>query len=254
MKYIRAFFSVLWRTWFYLWMLLVILLLSPLLLTTIWSDSTYPSFYKIARLWAKLTFYGMGMSYHTEANYPLEKGKSYMFIANHSSMMDILMMLLLVKDNPFVFVGKKELAKLPIFGFFYKKTCILVDRKDSKSRYQVFQSAEKKLNSGLSICIFPEGGVPDDRGIVLDSFKDGAFRLAIEHQISVVPIALGYLKYYFPFQWGLGMPGKVPVAILPPIATQGMKQEHKKEVKEQAYQVILDVVSVWERKKIKKVA
>lgn len=254
MKYIRTFFSVLWRTWFYLWMLLVILLLSPLLLATIWSDSTYPSFYKIARLWAKLTFYGMGMSYHKEASYPLEKGKSYMFIANHSSMMDILMMLLLVKENPFVFVGKKELAKLPIFGFFYKKTCILVDRKDSKSRYQVFQSAQKKLNSGLSICIFPEGGVPDDRHIVLDSFKDGAFRLAIDHQIPVVPIALGYLKYYFPFQWGLGKPGKVPVVILPPISTQGMKQDHKKEVKEQAYQGILEVVSVWERKKIKKVA
>lgn len=157
MQYIRAFFSVLWRSWFYLWMLVVILLLSPFLLVTIWSDSTYPLFFKGARLWAKLTFYGMGMSYHIESSYPLEKGKSYMFIANHTSMMDIMMMLLLVKDNPFVFVGKKELAKLPIFGFFFKKTCILVDRKDSKSRYQVFQSAQEKLNNGLSICIFPEG-------------------------------------------------------------------------------------------------
>lgn len=245
MKYIRTFFSVVWRCWFYLWMLIVILLLSPFLLVTIWSDQTYGAFYKVARLWARLTFYGMGMSYHVESSYPWVKGKSYMFIANHTSMMDIMMMLLLVKDNPFVFVGKKELAKLPIFGFFYKKTCILVDRKDSKSRYQVFQSAQNKLNKGLSICIFPEGGVPDDTSIVLDSFKDGAFRLAIDHQIPLAPIAMGYLKSYFPFQWGIGKPGQVPVVLLPPIETKGLTQEDKKEIKEQAYQVIYKEVVQW---------
>ncbi|MDR0223647.1 MAG: 1-acyl-sn-glycerol-3-phosphate acyltransferase [Myroides odoratus] len=252
MKYIRTFFSVIWRFWFYLWMLIVILLLSPLLLVTIWSDQTYPAFYKVARLWARLTFYGMGMSYQIEEAYPLEKGKSYMFIANHTSMMDIMMMLLLVKDNPFVFVGKKELAKLPIFGFFYKKTCILVDRKDSKSRYQVFQSAQNKLNKGLSICIFPEGGVPDDRSIALDSFKDGAFRLAIDHQIPIAPIAMGYLKYYFPFQWGIGKPGVVPVVILPPIETKGVGQDHKKEIKDQAYQSIHQVITQWEEQRSRK--
>lgn len=252
MKYIRTFFSVLWRSWFYLWMLIVILLLSPLLLATIWSDSTYPTFFKVARLWAKLTFYGMGMSIEIESAYALEKGKSYMFIANHTSMMDIMMMLILVKDNPFVFVGKKELAKLPIFGFFYKKTCILVDRKDSKSRYQVFESAQKKLNKGLSICIFPEGGVPDDRRVVLDSFKDGAFRLAIDHQIPIVPIAIGYLKYYFPFQWGIGKPGNVPVVILPPITTAGCSQENKKELKDKAHQAVWEQVFSWEENRTKK--
>lgn len=230
-------------------MFIVILLLSPFLLLTIWSDSTYPSFYKVARLWARLTFYGMGMSYTVENSCPLEKGKSYMFIANHTSMMDIMMMLLLVKDNPFVFVGKKELAKMPVFGFFYKKTCILVDRKDAKSRYQVFQSAQEKLNKGLSICIFPEGGVPDDRTIRLDEFKDGAFRLSIDHQIPIVPIAMGYLKYYFPFQWGLGKPGRVPVVILPPIETVGLTQEDKKEIKEESYQKMDATIAIWEAKK-----
>ncbi|MGG5507420.1 MULTISPECIES: lysophospholipid acyltransferase family protein [unclassified Myroides] len=248
MQYIRAFFSILWRAWFYLWMLIVILVLSPFLFVTIWSDSTYPAFYKVSRLWARLTFYGMGMSYQIEQSHPLEKGKSYMFIANHTSMMDILMMLLLIKDNPFVFVGKKELAKLPIFGFFYKKTCILVDRKDAKSRYQVFESAQAKLNQGLSICIFPEGGVPDDRTIILDPFKDGAFRLAIDHQIPIVPLAMGYLKYYFPFQWGIGKPGKVPVAILQPISTTDATQDDKKEIKHRAFQLIWEVLSSWEKK------
>ena len=54
-----------------------------------------------------------------------------MFIANHTSMADIMLMLVAVK-NPFVFVGKAELAKIPLFGFFYKRTSILVDRSSRK--------------------------------------------------------------------------------------------------------------------------
>ena len=93
-----------------------------------------------------------------------------MLCANHTSMADIMLMLAVIK-NPFVFVGKKELAKIPLFGFFYKRTCILVDRKSSKSRMEVFKRAQKRINQGLSICIFPEGGVPDDESVVLDILK-----------------------------------------------------------------------------------
>lgn len=79
------------------------------------------------------------------------------------------------------------MANIPLFGFFYKKTCILVDRSSQKSRFEVYERAQKRLNQGLSICIFPEGGVPDEN-IILDEFKDGAFRLAIEHKIPIVPM------------------------------------------------------------------
>lgn len=247
MKVIKSFFSVLWRLWFYIWMTLVIIILSPLLLVTIHFEDSYSSFYKVARIWAKLTFYGIGMRYNVEEYQPLEKGKSYMFIANHTSMLDIMMMYILVKDNPFVFVGKKELANIPIFGYFYRKTCILVDRADSKSRFQVFQSAQERLNKGLSICIFPEGGVTDDRTIILDRFKDGAFRLAIEHQIPIASFAIGKLRHFFPFVWGIGYPGKVPVRMLPAIITTGLTLESRNEVKEHAFQMILEPVENWER-------
>ena len=55
-----------------------------------------------------------------------------------------------------------------IFGFFYRKTCILVDRKSQQSRQAVFNEAQRRLKQGNSICIFPEGGVPDDENIILD--------------------------------------------------------------------------------------
>ena len=160
-----------------------------------------------------------------------QKGKSYMFVANHTSMTDIMLMLSIVK-NPFVFVGKKELAKFPMFGFFYKRTCILVDRGNVKSRQEVFQQAQRRLNQGVSICIFPEGGVPDDESVLLDTFKDGAFRLAIDHQIPIVPLVFFDNKKRFSYTFFSGSVGKMRAKILPFFSTENLDQSHKRVLKE----------------------
>jgi len=165
-------------------------------------------------------------------------GSSYMFVANHTSMMDIMMMLHAVK-NPFVFVGKKELVKIPIFGFFYKRTCILVDRNNMRSRNEVFNQAQRRLNQGVSICIFPEGGVPEDENTVLDNFKDGAFRLAIEHQIPIVPLVFYDNKKRFSYTFFSGSPGKMRAKILPFYSTKSFTQENKPTLKTKVRQVIL---------------
>lgn len=154
-----------------------------------------------------------------------------MLVSNHSSMADIMLMLAITR-NPFVFVGKVELVKIPLFGFFYKRTCILVDRKSSKSRMAVFDRAQKRLNQGLSICIFPEGGVPEDRSLVLDDFKDGAFRLAIEHQIPIVPMTFLDNKKRFSYKFFSGSPGIMRVHVHPFIETTGLSAENKKDIHE----------------------
>ena len=66
-------------------------------------------------------------------------------------------MLIAISKNPIVFVGKIELTKIPIFGFFYKRMVILVDRDSHKSRKQVYGQAKKRLEGGTSIGIYPEG-------------------------------------------------------------------------------------------------
>ena len=124
-----------------------------------------------------------------------------MLVANHTSMLDIMLMLR-VSRNPFVFVGKKELVRIPVFGFFYKRVSILVDRESSRSRTAVYRRAQKRLQNGLSICIFPEGGVPDEK-VMLDTFKDGAFKMAIAHGIPIVPITFFDCKERFPFRFFL---------------------------------------------------
>lgn len=231
MKIFKYLFWILWRVWFYLLIAIPILVLLPFLLVAISKERWYPYFFIMARIWARFILFGMGFFYRANRLQEPEPGKSYMFVANHTSMADIMLMLALVR-NPFVFVGKKELANIPLFGFFYKRTCILVDRKSSKSRMEVFNRAEKRLKQGLSICIFPEGGVPDDESVVLDEFKDGAFRLAIEHQIPLVPISFPDNKKRLSYTFFSGSPGLMRATIHPFVSTKGLPAEDKKAIKD----------------------
>jgi 1-acyl-sn-glycerol-3-phosphate acyltransferase len=238
MKIVKIIFLILWRIWFYMLMAIPIIVMFPFLFVSILKERWYPYFFMIARIWAKFILFGMGFHYKVETDQEPVPRKSYMLIANHTSMTDIMLMLAIIK-NPFVFVGKKELSKIPLFGFFYKRTCILVDRNSSKSRMEVFNRAQKRLSQGLSVCIFPEGGVPDDESVLLDEFKDGAFRLAIEHQIPIVPITFADNKERFSYTFFSGSPGKMRVKIHKFIYTEGKTLEDKKEVRDRARGIIL---------------
>lgn len=211
----------------------------PFLFVSILKESWYPYFFKMARIWAKTILFGMGFYYKIENQQAIDPRKSYMFIANHTSMTDIMLMLAVVK-NPFVFVGKKELVNIPLFGFFYKRTCILVDRGDPKSRLEVFARAQKRISQGLSICIFPEGRVPADESIILDEFKDGAFRLAIEHKLPIVPLVFADNKVRFSFTFFSGSVGKMRVKILPFIETDSNTLDDRKKIKDVARNSILN--------------
>ncbi|MES2410921.1 MAG: lysophospholipid acyltransferase family protein [Bacteroidota bacterium] len=238
MRALKIVFWIFYRIWFYVLMAIPIIVMFPFLFISILKEKWYPYFFVMARIWAKIILLGMGFRVQLETEQETIEGKSYMFVANHTSMTDIMLMLSVVK-NPFVFVGKKELTKIPLFGFFYKRTCILVDRKSSKSRMAVFERAQKKIDQGFSVCIFPEGGVPLDESIVLDEFKDGAFRLAIDHHLPIVPLTFADNKKRFSYTFFSGSPGKMRVKIHHFFETATLKHEDKKTLKEEVHKVIL---------------
>jgi len=247
--YLKIFYyigRIVYRIWFYLLIVLPILILFPGLLITSASDKLYPYFFKLARIWAKFILFGMGFRVKLKKEQEIVFGKSYMFVANHSSMTDIMLMLA-VEKNPFVFVGKKELAKIPIFGFFYKRTCILVDRNSAKSKKEVFNRAQERLNSGLSICIFPEGGVFDNCDLVCE-FKNGAFRLAIEHQIPIVPMTFAdnLKRFPYPFLAG-GSPGKMRATIHKPIPSEGLDLSSRNTLKNQTRNLIYNELKMYHK-------
>lgn len=230
---------IIYRIWFHLLVALLIILFFPFLLITALSEKWYPQFFWLMRnLWAIPILYGMGCPPKIIREQKLERGKSYMLVANHTSMFDIMLMLM-VSKNPFVFVGKKELAKIPLFGFFFKRVCIMVDREDAKSRTGVYRRAQRRLNQGLSICIFPEGGVPEEH-VLLDSFKDGAFKMAIAHDIPVVPITFYDSKERFSFTFLSGGPGKLRAKVHTFFETGLLAEEGKGTLREEVREVILN--------------
>ena len=239
MKILKNIAILIYRIWYYILLFLSILILFPFLFISILREEWYPIFFKLARFWAYIILFGMGFIPIIKKGVQFKKGESYMIVANHTSMIDIMLMLFITKD-PVVFVGKKELSKIPLFGFIYKRTCILVDRNNSKSRRAVFNSAQQKINLGYSICIFPEGGVPSDESIVLDDFKDGAFRLAIEHKIPIAPVTFHDNKKLFSYTFFSGGPGKMRVMLHPLISTSNYSIEMKKELNKKTRAIILE--------------
>ncbi len=239
MKLLKNIFILLWRLWFYFLVIITVFIALPVLIAVTSKEKYYPVFCRIANFWGKLILFLMGFRVVLEKEEELVPGKSYMFSANHTSMIDIMLMFAIMKGNPFVFVGKKELEKLPLMGYIYKRTMILVDRANAESRKAVFDQAHQKIQNGLSVCIFPEGRVPDDESIVLDSFKNGAFILSIEHQIPLVPITFFDNKKRFSYTFFSGSPGKLRVKMHKPIETTHMRvKEDKNRLKKQVFDII----------------
>jgi 1-acyl-sn-glycerol-3-phosphate acyltransferase len=105
---------------------------------------------------------------------------------------------------------------------------------------EVFQSAQGKLKQGLSVCIFPEGGVPDDSSILLDEFKDGAFRLAIAHKIPIAPMTFHDNKKRFSYDmFAKAGPGRLRVKVHNVIPTAILEMEDKRMLKNQVRQILL---------------
>ncbi len=208
--------NYIWRGWFVILGIILTLLLAPPILLLSIRRENYRHAYVLVRLWCYGMFYGMGFRYTLRkwTDKKLDKNRQYVFIANHTSMMDVMLPCILMPHHPLSYVGKAELAKVPIFGMVYRRIFVMVDRKSPKSRAEVYIRCAERMAEGNSIVIFPEGRVPDDTSIVLDQFKDGAFSLSTKHQAPIAVFAFEGLKEMFPFDKSKGHPGRVIVHFL----------------------------------------
>lgn len=236
MKFLKIPFLLIWRMWFYILMFITIILMSPFLMILTAREEYYPAFWKMVRIWSKILVYGMGFRLKIQNDQVLERDKSYMFCSNHASLMDPFVLVALSK-NPIVFVGKQEFVKIPIFGFFYKRVVIMVDRSNPKSRKRVYEMAKKKLQNGTSMAIFPEGLVPTEN-VILAPFKNGAFSLAIEFEIPIVPQVYYDCKRLFSWDFFKGSPGVFRIHQHKFIETKGLKMEDMEGLKQQTFDLI----------------
>lgn len=169
---------------------LIFALLYPAFLACIWVPKWNAYGRKINQYWAKIFFSIIFLPLKVEFEEKLEHGKPYIFLANHFSYLDVAMMGFVPGDV--VFIGKASIRKLPFFGYYFKNLHIAVNRSSLKSRAETMRRAGLALNQGSSIVLFPEGGIYTQNPPFLVPFKNGAFRLALEKQISIIPVTLSY--------------------------------------------------------------
>lgn len=142
----------------------------------------------IARRWARflLTFSGIEISVSGLENIP--KNQTVIFASNHQGAADILLCMGLIPIN-FRFAIKKELFKIPIFGWVLKKCdYFVIDRASILSVFKMTQDFVKVLKKGGSILIFPEG--TRSRNGALGPFKQASLLAAPKAGVPVIPIAI----------------------------------------------------------------
>lgn len=144
---------------------------------------------KFRRLLGFLTSAGAGFFYSYSFAKPVDWSRKYIICANHTSNLDITAITLMTRNN-FAFMGKDELLGNPVTRLFFTTIDIPLNRESRMSAFRAFKRADEYLRRGMSMVIFPEGKIPDDYPPVLSEFKNGPFRLAIEHQVPIIPVSI----------------------------------------------------------------
>ena len=205
MKWIKVLFSSAWRLWFLIVFLFFFIFFMPALFffTAIKKNQIIVAY--LCRYWSKLTLWFSFVFPLVTWEEKINTNKTYIFCPNHISTLDIPLIYAIL-PNPLQFIGKAELTKLPFFGYFFKNNSVIVNRENRKDAYSAFLKSSDRLKDGISMCIFPEGGIPHSNQL-LRRFKNGPFRLAIEENIILVPITIFDNKRIFPTNYFKGGPG-----------------------------------------------
>ena len=245
MKWIGYLFSSIWRLWFLIVFMLVFIAFMPILFFFTAIVKNHIIVAHLTRYWSKLTVWFSFIFPIVEWEETLDKRGNYIFCPNHVSTLDIPL-ILAVLPVPLQYIGKAELAKLPLFGYFYKNNSVIVNRENRRDSYAAFLKAGERLKQGLSMCIFPEGGIPKT-DIFLKRFKNGPFRLAIEQDITVIPITLGDNKSMFPQEYFKGRPGVVRVKVHKAIAPANLEEKTIESLNTSVYNTIFEQLKNYEK-------
>lgn len=191
--------------------------------------------YIILEFWSRLFSALSGIFYKSVGREKLEKGKAYVYTANHGSYLDATAIVAIIPEQcrP---LGKVEILDYPIFGLMFKYIGVTVNRSNPVSRQKSLELIKAKLLKGINILIFPEGTMNRTEKTLLP-FKDGAFRLAIETQTPIVPLAIHNAKNLFPRGTTKLKAGTVVVEFGEPISVDGLTLTDLDKLKQQVYEV-----------------
>ncbi len=160
---------------------------------------------------------------HYEGLERIDSNKTYVLVANHQSLVDIVVLYGLFK--PFKWVSKESIFQVPLVGWnMMINQYVLIKRGDLKSIKEMMQTCRNWLNRGASILMFPEGTRSEDGE--MHDFRDGSFRLAAECGVPVVPIVVDGTHDILAKNGGwIKFTGDIRVKVLPPVDPQAFNNK-----------------------------
>lgn len=239
MKAIKYLYHRVYTTWCVTWFVVPFVVTYPFQAFLISKEKWYKHVHNINRAWSTIFLRMFLAPLVVEWRTKLKPKQTYIFTPNHSSYLDIP--LLLHSIPGFLnFVGKSSLAKVPLWGKIYGKLYIPVERRSTISGAKSYIRSVKTIEEGRNLVIFPEGTIPPTAGEELLPFKDGPFKIAIEKQVPVVPVTMPYNHRFLP-----DLDGKLKVRWHPlkiiihePIETKGMTLDDLPALKERVFNLI----------------
>ncbi|MCA1631763.1 MAG: 1-acyl-sn-glycerol-3-phosphate acyltransferase [Acidobacteria bacterium] len=207
---------------------LLLLVVGPPVLTVSWlarrREWVYPWAIWGGKAWLRLS----GMRVVVRGRERLDPAATYIFISNHRSYLDTAT-LFDYTGRRIGLLAKKELLKVPILGTGMGFVNIMaIDRTNRQRAIETVRAATERIRSGVSFGVFAEG--TRARPGELLPFKKGAFHMAIDAGVRVVPVAMKHTDVLMGKGTGLARPGTIEMVILPPVETAGLSTAREEDV------------------------
>lgn len=238
MQTFKNIFARIWAFWGLLSFALTFLLIFiPSMLSYAFSDykkgQTY--FLAVSRVWMKMWLFLIGCPVKVYGRENFSKNESYIVVFNHNAFLDVNLSAPFV-GGPNKTIAKESFAKVPIFGLFYKRGSVLLNRNDDRSRQKSFEEMKRILALGINMCIYPEG-TRNRTDQPLKTFYDGAFKLSFATRKEILPCVIFGTKKAMPISKKFYLlPTKLEMHFLPPVAPHGTV----KIFKDQIFNIMLD--------------
>src|SRR5690606_6482814 len=241
LKILRGIFSILYKIWVFLvFTVFMIILLPGIILPFFFGQRAGWIGYRFLALWSwifsKLNF----IRYRIIGREHLVRRSSCIYVSNHTSFLDIPGLTLAI-PREYRPLAKKELLKIPIFGWIARSASVIVDRSSAKSRKESMDRLKKILNMGIPLLIFAEG-TQNRTKEPLQPFKDGAFRMAIDSQRPIQPIVVLGAGPLMPPGTIEVKPGTITIVIGKRMSTDGLTVDDVQGLKEKTVGVMLEMI------------